>query len=330
MPEHPHPHDRFFTQVFSTFELAEDILINHIPQIAELIVPGSIENCSEEFTNPELGKYAADLLLKAQRKNGGDMFFYLLLEHKSYHEPQVAFHLLRYIVRIWEKVKETDQSKPLPFIFPVVLYHGKRKWNTGTNITSLVDIPPDMEAYSPSFNYCLFDLSQYRDEEIKGEILSRVSLLLFKHIFDDDFGIRFIHICALLRELKDKKTALEYLRSVLEYIGNTSDKIVQEQVREGVETALSHEGTEIMPTLFEQLKDEGRQEGIQIGREETLKSGIQLALELKFGEDGLAFYQQIQESATIKSLQQIEQVIRNIGSIHELEQLYHKNFSENQ
>lgn len=225
------PHDRFFRHVFSQRDIVEDILIENIPSIQHMIQPGSLEICKDKFISTELHSYASDLLLKAKMLDDQDIYFYLLLEHKSYNEPQVAFQLLRYMIRIWEKSTET--SKPLPFIFPVVIYHGKHRWNTNVNFSHLVTVPSGMNDYVPSFQYYLYDLSQFRDEEIQGKILSRVSLLLFKHIFDADFGDRFVQICELLREIKDRKTALEYLRSVLEYIANASDTIDQNQVKKG-------------------------------------------------------------------------------------------------
>jgi len=63
------------------------------------------------------------------------------------------------------------------------------------------------------------------------------------YFFDHDFGEKFVNICKLLGELGDKKTALEYMRSILEYIENASEVITKEEVREGVELAL---GTDLV------------------------------------------------------------------------------------
>ncbi len=203
MTEIHQPHDRFFSRTFSRMDLAEDILLSNIPAIADLIQPGTLEQTGESFINAKLGKMYSDLLLKAKSKSGNKtVYIYILLEHKSYHEPDVSYDLLGYLYQIWEKIKE--KGKPLPFIFPVVIYHGKPKWTSETNFASLVDIPEGLDTFTPHFDFNLFDLAKFNDEEIQGTIRSRVVLLLFKHIFADDFGGRLISICGLLTQLHKK------------------------------------------------------------------------------------------------------------------------------
>jgi len=311
MSEHPHPHDCLFKKVFSNMEIVEDNLFNNIPPLAECMVPGKLKDCRESFVSSELRKYYSDLLLKAQLKEGDEAFMYILFEHKSNPDPNVAFQFNGYMLQAWERVK--TKGKLLPFIFPLVIYHGKQKWLTDTNFASLVHIPKGMGDYVPHFKYYLFDLSQYSDEEIKGTILSRVFLLLLKHIKDQNFGTSFNNICQLLRELGDEKTALEYMRIILEYIGNTTDKITEEEIREGVKQALPQTGEKLMPTLFEKIEEKGRVEG--------RVEGLQLPLELKYGQEGLALFQQVKNRASLDIINKIEEAIRKDASIKELEQI---------
>ncbi len=326
MSEHTQPHDRFFSKVFSRMETVEDILVNNIPLLSNLLVPGSLEDCREKFVNPELGKYYSDLLLKAKLMDGKEVNIFLLLEHKSHHKRDVAFDLLRYEVRIWETLKKEGQQ--MPFILPIVIYHGKERWSSDKHFASLVDTPAGMEMYTPQFHFYLYDLSQYRDEEIQGEILSRVILLLFKYIYDDGIGERFVSICKKLRDVGDEKTVLEFMRSVLEYIGNATDKITIEQVREGVEQALPTKGEKLMPTIAEQFREEGRKEGRGEGLLEGLQGAVQLGLELKYGQQGLDFYQSVKKIHSLETLENIKEALRRGASIDELEQLLKGNGTE--
>ena len=333
MSELTQPHDRFFAKTFSRLEITEDILSNNFPLLADLIMPGTLELCKEKFLNPELGKYYSDLLLTAKLKDGNCAYIYLLLEHKSYHEPVVAFDLLRYMIRIWEENNET----PKPFIFPIVIYHGKQRWTSSTEFSSLIGCPAGMGKYVPNFHFYLYDLSHFSDDEIKGAILSRVTLLLFKHIFDKDFGEKVIWILGLLKKLQDKKTALEYLRSALEYIGSASETVTIEQIREGIEQALPEGGEELMPTLFERIKAEsreegrveGRVEGLEAGLREGLLMGIQLTLEIRHGVDGLVYYQRVKNSVELNTLLSIKEALRKNASLSELEQLLTESGSGN-
>lgn len=121
------------------------------------------------------------------------------------------------MVCIWDDVQinEKDTSKPLPFIFPILLYHGKQKWNLNTSFASMQDIPEGIEEFALPFHYFLLDLFQFSDDEIKGKGLSQVTLLLFKHIFDEDVDEKSIRICSLLCELLNKNTAFKFLVNVL-------------------------------------------------------------------------------------------------------------------
>ncbi len=315
MSELNQPHDRFFGKVFSQMDTVEDILINNVPLIADILVKGTLEDCREKFVDSDLERYYSDLYLKGQLKDGGEAYFFILIEHKSFHKRLVAFDLNEYMMQMWKKVKEA--GKPLPFIFPIVIYHGKNRWTTDTNFASLVHIPKGMKDYVPHFNYFLLDLSQYSDEDIKGAILSRVILLLFKYIYHDSFGREFIRICNLLGELGDEKTSLEYMGSIIEYIGNATDKITEEEVKEGITKALPQKGEKLMPTLFERIEERGRVEG--------RVEGLRLPLELKYGQEGLDFYQRIEEIAALDTIHKIEKAIREGASLDELEKLLNDN-----
>ncbi len=313
------PHDRFISKMFAQLEIAEDILFQNIPVISNHVCPGSLENTGEKFVTAELERYYSDILLKAQLRSGSDVYVYLLLEHKSYHEPEAAYDLLQYMMRIWEKVKE--KGKRLPLVFSIVIYHGKRRWMTDTNFASLVDIPAGLNDYVPHFSYYLFDLSRYDDEEVKGAIRSRAVLLLLKHIFDENFGEPFIRVCELISKLEDEKSALEFMKSVLEYIGNATDKITQEEVKEGVLKALPLTGEILMPTLFEQLKEEGRVEGHKQGLEQGVQESIDLVLlimELKYGKEGLVLAPKIQSITSLEKLKEIKKSLRTDISLQEM------------
>ncbi len=319
MSELNQPHDRFFSKAFSNMETVEDVLIHHITPIAEYFVPGTVENCNIKFVSSELEKYYSDLLLMAKLKDGITAYIYFLIEHKSFHKKDVAFDLLGYLMQIWDNVRE--EGKPLPCIFPVVIYHGKHRWTSKNDFASLVHYPKGIEKYIPNFEYFLFDLSQYDDEEIKGKILTRASLLLLKHVYTQDFGERFLRICKLIGELRDEKTALEFMRSVLEYVLNASDKISKDQLKEGVKYALPQYGEEIMPTLAEQFRQEGRQEG----RQEARVEGFRLVLEVKYGAEGLDFYERMKDVVSMDTLDALEEAIRKDASIDQLEQILKEN-----
>ncbi len=313
-----HPHDRFFRKTFSNIEMVEDVLFNNLPEIAQYIQPQSVVSTGESFVSSELKNYVSDMLFRAKLHEGDEAFLYILFEHKSHPKSDIAFDLLRYMVQIWEKLRKPKIVRPFPYIIPIVFYHGRDNWLVQTNFRSLFRGVEGLNPYVPTFNYYLYDLSKYKDEAIKGTLLTRIYLQVFKHIFEDDFGERFIHMCRLLRMLEDKNSVLEFLQTALEYIGNVSDSINKQQVIEAVQVALPDSGDELMPTLFEQIREEGRLE--------EMRDTIQWALELRFRNEGLTLVPYIEKITSREQLEETKNIIQKARDFDEVKSYIHSIF----
>lgn len=68
----------------------------------------------------------------------------------------------------------------------------------------------------------------------------------------------------------------------------------------------------------EEYKMKGLMEGLEKGRMEGLKDAIQLGLELKFGEDGLSLFPQIQSIDSFKKLEAIKSHLRTAKELDEI------------
>ncbi|MEA3415137.1 MAG: Rpn family recombination-promoting nuclease/putative transposase [Thermodesulfobacteriota bacterium] len=67
----------------------------------------------------------------------------------------------------------------------------------------------------PDFQYLLWDASTYNDEEIKGSVVLRVTLLIMKYIFREDLSGHLPGILRLMKDLSKKQTGIEYIETVL-------------------------------------------------------------------------------------------------------------------
>ena len=193
-------------------------------------------------------------------KKGLPGYVYILFEHKSYQEHSIAFHILRYMVKIWEK----KDVPGFPVIIPIALYHGKTSWSVGLNFRDLFDSSEEFAPFIPDFQYLLWDASRYSDEEIKGEVVLRVALLILKYIFREDLRENFPEMLSFLRNLSEKRTGIEYIETILKYIINAApaENINREDLRAAVDKILPHIGGKIMPTIADLLREEGIQQGI--------------------------------------------------------------------
>ncbi len=351
MADITNPHDRFFKEIFSRREVASDFLNNYLPSdVCRCIDTESIVLLKDSFIDKELGVYLSDLLYEVRLTDGSDAYVYVLFEHKSFPDTKVAFQLLRYIIRIWELAFRQKQFDTLPPVIPVVIYHGVTEWRISRKFSSLLDVPTEIEPFVPEFRYVLCDLSVWKDEDIKGMILLRVTLLLLKYIKSDKLKDRLPGIFGLLKELSSMTTGLEYLQTVLVYLSRGTDKINRQDLKDALTDVFQDEGGQIMPTIaeewiregFEKGVREGMQKGIQQGMQQGMEQGMQqgmqqgmeqgvrqglliaikLGLELKFGAKALKIYPEIKKIRDADILEVISDAIRHAQTLDDVRAVY--------
>ncbi len=273
------PHDRFFKTIFGRSEVAREFLQRYLPpEVAALIDWRQLQPEKDQFIDSALQGHANDLLYRIQLHSGKPGYIHLLFEHKSYPEYRINLDLMRYRLQIWEQWRSEGNRGKLPVILPLVFYHGAKPWNIAQEFAETVAKAPELKAYIPHARYHLVDLSKYTDEELKGAVILRVALLLLKHIFDNQLRERLPGIFALLRELNEDSSGLDFIHTLLRYLSQvtSTDRLTPEELRQAVTHALSDRSDKSMTTIAEYWKEEGREEGQQ----RTLKKLIQL----KFGE----------------------------------------------
>jgi predicted transposase/invertase (TIGR01784 family) len=284
------PHDKLFREVFQDKDAARDFLVNYLPaDVLSVMDMNTIEISKDSFIADDLKEFYSDLLYTVQVA-GEAGFVYILFEHKSYKDEPAPLQLLEYMVRIWRLHLKQNQSKglPLPIILPILLYHGKETWRSDPRFLSLFFCPVEaMRRFIPDFDLVFFDLARYQDKEIKGTILTRVALLLFKHIFDMDIKDRLPEIFSLLEAILKEKSGMKILEILLRYLFSAIDDITVLDIKTMVETSLTGVKGDSVMTLAEQLRNEGFQQGeisgLLKGKLEGMLEGIEMAVYLKFG-----------------------------------------------
>ncbi len=170
----------------------------------------------------------------------------------------------------------------------------RKEWPENTErLMSLLSGPKeDLTGYIPDFGFELYDLHRFADDQIKGTIVSRVVLLLLKHIRDPDLRQKLPDIFALMQTLMEKETGLQWLEVVVRYLASAREKedLSWEQIKEIAEQAISKETGGYVMTLAEKLRNEGKLEGKleglveceQKGEAKGLRNAIELGITLKF------------------------------------------------
>ena len=166
-------HDSLFRLAFSRPAQAADHFRRHLPQqVVEAVRWETLELQPGSFVDPELKNLHSDILYRVRLQGEGDLLLYVLLEHQSRVDYLMPFRVLQYLVRIWDRWLSDDSSRRrLPYIVPMVLYHGQRSWTAPIGFASLFEesLRDALSAHIPAFTYDLQDLSRIPDERLAGE-----------------------------------------------------------------------------------------------------------------------------------------------------------------
>ncbi len=306
------PHDKLFRETWSDLENVRCFLQQYLPgAISELMDFQTLEIKKDSFVEKDLAEYFSDMLYQVNLADTSG-YVYVLFEHKSYHEKHIHLQLLEYMVKIWRLCIKQDKKAPLPVIIPLLLCHGRSPWpQEKIRFSTMLEGPVEaLSDYIPDFSYALYDLTRFSDDEIKGTVMGRVVMLLFKHIFEPDLMEKLPQILSLMRELMEKETGMQYLETVLRYLFNTVDGVSTETIKEIVEQAFSKKEGGFTMTLAERLRMEGKNEGKIEGKIEGLRQAIELGMTLKFPDKAYAVTSRVEKINDIKILEKIKDTIK--------------------
>ena len=268
-------HDKLFKETWSNLENARSLLENYLPgNLLEKIDLDSLEICKDSFVEKSLKEFHSDLLYKV-KMDGNQTYIYYLFEHKSYPDSLIHLQLLKYMIGIWELNIKQNSSNRLDVIVPLVMYHGAKNWTIPVNFAGIFNnTSKTIQPFIPDFNFILYDLPKYSDEDIKGNVINRVVMLLFKYIFTPDIEQKLPGIFELLKDLIGKETGLQYIETLLRYLLTNMENMSGDKLKKIVTDSISgKEGGVIMEladSALGKMYHKGMQQGMQQGLEEAV------------------------------------------------------------
>ncbi len=217
----------------------------------------TLEIVKDTHIDKELTEHFSDIVYRIDIDKRSS-YVYALFEHKSYMDQLSLFQLLRNMVKLWERYcRENINVRKLPLIIPIIIYHGRKKWDIGTNIRTLFEMSQEAERYIPDFDAEVFDISHISDEEIQGEVALRMLLLTLKYIFNPGLMDKVGDIFELYNQLVQRKRGSEYLEVLIRYMVSTLDAGNKETLKKKFEETIYTGGNQ-MPTIAESWKEEGK------------------------------------------------------------------------
>jgi predicted transposase YdaD len=281
------PHDAVFRRIFGTPSNAASQLRAALPPavVARLDldqltpVPGSLVDTTLRWRH-------ADLLFSVPL-DGRPAFVYVLIEHQSSTDPLMAFRMLRYVTRIWDRhLTECPTATRLPAVIPLVVHQNKQAWSAPVDVADLVDLDPDLvEAwweYLPRFRFYLDDLATMDLEALRARPLTPAARLVQVLLRIAPGNPR---LAEDLRPWVDQMRAVlagpggqEEFVALLRYIQVVADTDAGGQLHTLI-ISLGPAAEEAYMTIAEQLRAEGEVKGEVKGQVKTL---IQ-QMTIKFG-----------------------------------------------
>jgi hypothetical protein len=218
----------------------------------------------------------------------------------------------------------------------LVLYHGPSgRSPVDTCLSSLINGPTEgLAAYIPDFNYVLYDLTRFSDDQIKGTVMARVTMLLFKHISDPQVREKLSAVLSLLVELSEKQTVPQYFETIFRYIINNIDDVSVDDLAKIAKESLSEKQGDMVMTLAEKLHkegfDKGMQKGIQKGMQKGMQEGLQeglrqglleaieVAVSLKFSHEAFKIMPMVYQVSNTNLLKTIKSAVMTAKEADEL------------
>ena len=167
-------HDKLFKEILSDKKEAVKF-INHYLNLC--LVESDIEKYEKEFRTNGFYNIEADIVYKLKEKN-----VFILIEHQSSVDLKMAYRVLCYKDAIIEsaidKKRLKERNYKIPKVIAIVLYTGKRKWNS----LSINDIEERIDGYeNPNNEYHLIDSNEFsRNKLLSDNLITSKAMLIEK------------------------------------------------------------------------------------------------------------------------------------------------------
>lgn len=272
------PHDKFFKEAFSRIDITSDFLQAYLPEsIRGKLDLTSLRRETDSYTDEQLTEHFADLVFSGLF---GDqpVKITLLLEHKSYTENHPHFQLNRYMLNVWEQ--QLKQKTALTPILPIILYHGKSRWQKRPLTAYFPKLAPELNPFLPNFDYVLIDLTtiEMTLPQLHSDF-ARLTGLLLQYSRRKRELIRVLESHAqIIQNVVAFPTGQSFIETTFIYLNWSSSLTTSEVI--AIFSRISTQAGTIAMSAAQKLINEGIEKGIEQGIEQGIEKGIRGMLKL--------------------------------------------------
>ena len=241
------------------------------PYLADTLTLEQIELMPDTLIDNNLREYILDLMFKI-KDVGDNMDRYVIVEFKSTQDilasPQVKTYAMNAMFKLartlrQKGIKPQNSKKPLPMVYPVILYSGQLPFRYKLNYLDLIHgRKEDIDRYWRG-KTCMIDLANMSDNVLSDPSYfpSNVPMLCLKHSRDDNM-MDFLQNQPSSDKMAGQfqkyiqDTDEEMVNSLLHYIYDAGN-IESEGVFANILNKTKPEMKEVMMTLRERAFNEG-------------------------------------------------------------------------
>jgi len=272
----------------------------------------TLERVNTKFHADSLQRREGDLIFRVESFDGQPTYLYLLLEFQSKPDRWMAVRCMVYVGLLYQqliKEKKITASQQLPPVFPLVLYNGDAKWQSPTDLKSLIDLPKSAKLwpYQPAVRYYLIDESRF--PQGKPGSLSGV---LFRLEQSQDAAQTLQTVDELIQWLEQPEYAglgrdfMLWLQHVFEPAKQLSLPFNDFEAISEVRTMLRDRVAKWEEDLTQKALKKGMEQGLEQGMEQGIEQGRSLGestllarqLEKRFGPLSETVLNKLQSATT--------------------------------
>ena len=244
--------------------MAVAYLKNYLPEpVSKHLNFSTLTQLPDTYLSEDLKKSMSDIVYSCRRKDGKRAVkVSLLIEHKSYPDKYTPLQIGGYIFSGLQK--QVQNNEPLSLVIPVLLYHGKERWQYRTLSGLFENLDKEWLQYLPDFEYIYNDLGKLTDVEVEtlNDKFLVASILALKHSFEKEW-LENNAVQLLIAAAEGPKGLQKGFIIYLYSRGKLEEKILN-SLPEPVKKTIMN----TLDVYIEKGRKEGRKEGIEKGRAE--------------------------------------------------------------
>jgi predicted transposase/invertase (TIGR01784 family) len=281
------PNDKFFKFLFSMVVVVKGYFHDLFPKyLSEKLDLSTLELDNTTYITAELGAFYSDIVWQCQLVGSKKIVqICFIFEHKSYVPDYPHVQIGDYKQGAYNKQLAAGQT--LKVVIPIIVYHGKQKWEEKPFHSYFGDVDPAFQQFIDPNAYYLTNLQDYSDEMIEAfsVVFLRKAFLALKHYTEKKYlKEHFLELIFIGHEENNSKETLDFIKSFYVYLSNKLGGITEKEVKILIENFDNQSKKETMYNFLEEIEQKGEKRGEQIGEKRGINLGIDLGKKIAIYE----------------------------------------------